>query len=180
MTEEEKLYFSGILIGNVITEKTSLREELGKPGPADITMTGPFELIIHEMEIEKQTIRFLLWTIDSRSESWEKIRESYYKDASGAIIVFDSAKEDWIENLKFWVKEIKKANTKITMVLVYNLIDKEENDSIQIREIIAGKIFKRYKKKFSIVELNSISNKEIKEIYLTLCKKYVKKKEKTK
>ncbi|MHA1186870.1 MAG: hypothetical protein ACTSSK_08360, partial [Candidatus Heimdallarchaeota archaeon] len=72
MTEEEKLYFSGILIGNVITEKTSLREELGKPGPADITMTGPFELIIHEMEIEKQTIRFLLWTIDSRSESWEK------------------------------------------------------------------------------------------------------------
>ncbi|MHA1442015.1 MAG: hypothetical protein ACTSPK_09160 [Candidatus Heimdallarchaeota archaeon] len=46
MTEEEKLYFSGILIGDAITEKTSLREELGKPGPADITMTGPFELII--------------------------------------------------------------------------------------------------------------------------------------
>ena len=178
MTKEEKQHFSGILIGDVITEKTSLREELGKPGPADITMTGPFELIIHEMELEKQTVRFRLWTIDSSSENWRIIRGTYYKDASGAIIVFDSTEENWLNNLKFWIKEIKRANSKITMVLVNNTINKEGNNSAQIEEIIAEKIFKRYKHKFSYIELKTITTENVEEIYRALCYKLIESKKK--
>ena len=169
MASKESLYFSGIIVGDAKNEKTSLREKLGEYETLDTTHTGPFELIQHEFKLEKKKVQISLWTIDSSSENWRIIRGAYYNDASGAIIVFDSTEKNWIDELKFWVKEIKRANTKITMVLVHNLIEKEENDSTQIREIIAEKIFKRYKKKFSIVELKSISNKEIEEIYLALC-----------
>lgn len=179
MTEEVQRHFTGIIIGDAIVEKTSLREKLGEIQALDITHTGPFELLIHEMKIKKQTTRIRLWTIDSSSESWETIRGTYYSNASGAIIVFDTREENWIDELKFWIKEIKRANSKITMVLVHNLIDKEENDSEQIREIITEKIFKRYKYKFSFVELKEITDYKIEEIYVKLCEKNFEKQEKT-
>ncbi|NHJ47639.1 MAG: hypothetical protein FK733_07615 [Asgard group archaeon] len=177
MIEEKKLFFSSVLIGDAVTEKTSIREQLGEIEPLDITFTGPFTLISHELKIKRQIIQIRLWTMDSSSVSWEKIRETYYRDVRGAIIIFDSTEENWFNNLKFWIKEIKRANSKITMVLVHNLIEKEENDSNQIKEIIAEKIFKRYKVKFSFIELRTITNKKVEEIYLKLCKKLLEKNE---
>jgi GTPase SAR1 family protein len=168
MTEEEIKYISGILIGDAITEKTSLRKKLGITESLDITFTGPFTLISRGLIIKNQKIQFSLWTMDSSSENWKIERGTYYKYATGAIIIFDSTDENWINWLKFWVKEIKREKSKINMVLVHNLIDKDEIESKHIEEIIAEKIFKRYKKKFSIIELRSITDKIIKKIYLKL------------
>ena len=165
---EDKSYLSAIIVGDVVTDETSLRDKLGEIENLGITHTGPFELIKYEFEHEKKKIEISLWTIDSSSDNWKTIRGEYYKYASGAIVIFDNEEENWIDNLKFWVKEIKRVKSNITIVLVHDLIGKKEVNSQQIKELIAEKIFKRYKHKFSIFEITTITDEEVMEIYKRL------------
>jgi DnaJ family protein C protein 27 len=70
-------------------------------------------------------IRVNFWDM-SGSESFFEVRNEFYKDASGAILVYDVANRTTFDSLPAWLEEARKygAGNDIPIILVANKVDK--------------------------------------------------------
>ena len=60
----------------------------------------------------------------------------YYRDADGAVLVFDISKRETFENLKeYWFKELKdKAPENIQIAIVGNKCDITDKETVTMKE----------------------------------------------
>eukprot|EP01035_Chromulina_nebulosa_P021365 gene21365-27678_t len=87
----------------------------------DLTIGVDFGSKIIELEGEK--VKLQIWDTAGQ-ESFRSIARSYYRDASGALLVFDVTRRETFKHLSRWLQEARQfANPNIAVTLVGNKSD---------------------------------------------------------
>ena len=83
----------------------------------------------NDLEVEVQ-----LWDTAGQ-ERFRTIAKSYYKGAHGIILIYDVTNRKTYENIRKWLNQINnEASNKISIILVANKIDREEERQISVEE----------------------------------------------
>ena len=79
----------------------------------------------------------LLLNNDSQAgqESFRSITRSYYRDAAGALLVYDITRRDSFLHLTRWLEEAKQnGNPSMTIMLIGNKSDQEQRRAVSTKE----------------------------------------------
>lgn len=97
-----------ILLGDSSTGKTQLsRRFTNKDFRVDSTATVGLEFATREIPFERCVIKAQIWDTAGQ-ERFESMTKVYYRDALGALLVYDATNRTSFENLKnVWLKQLK-------------------------------------------------------------------------
>jgi small GTP-binding protein len=70
-------------------------------------------------------VRFVIWDLAGQAQ-FKRVRQTYLGNAEAGILVFDVTRKDTFDKLENWFKEIKEVSTTISLILVGNKIDLED------------------------------------------------------
>ena len=91
------------------------------------------------MKIDKKTVKVIFWDTAGQ-EGFSSLTKQYYREADGAIIVYDITNMSSFKDIKNWMDDVKReTNNKAIMILVGNKSDKiyEREVKTQVSEIFA-------------------------------------------
>jgi small GTP-binding protein len=89
------------------------------------------ELSTKVLQIEGKTIQNQIWDTAGQ-ERFRAITSAYYRNAVGAIIVFDLTKPKTFENLAKWLREVREyAEASISVMIIGNKSDLSEAKEIK-------------------------------------------------
>lgn len=135
------------------------------------------EIFTKEVEYEPEKTALLsIWDIGGEKR-FEFIRSTFYKGASGALLVFDLTREETYEEIKKWLAEIKKSTGKdFPLVLIGNKLDKIEEVGVHIDRDEA----RAFAKKEGIIYIETTTKSEelIENTFLKLARKIISNKKK--
>ncbi|KKN72230.1 hypothetical protein LCGC14_0412840 [marine sediment metagenome] len=162
-----------LFIGPEIDEKSELITNFIKSRfNLDYKSTLGVEIFTKNLEFEPgKTALLSIWDIGGEKR-FELIRSTFYKGASGALLVFDLTSEKTYEEIKKWLSEIKKFTGKdFPLVLIGNKLDEIEEVGAHIDrdEVIA---FAR-KKGITYIETSPKSKELIENTFLKLTSKII-------
>ena len=82
----------------------------------------------------ESTVRFVIWDLAGQAQ-FKRVRQSYLANAEAGILVYDVTNRISFENVnQNWYSEIKKASPNISLVLVGNKIDLENDRVVSTEE----------------------------------------------
>lgn len=88
--------------------------------------------------IEGQQIKLQIWDTAGQ-ESFRSITRSYYRDAAGALLVYDITRRESFNHLSRWLEEARQnGNPSMTVMLIGNKTDLEHRRAVSTKE---GEIF---------------------------------------
>jgi Ras-related protein Rab-11A len=88
------------------------------------------EFATRNIEIEDKRVRAQIWDTAGQ-ERYRAITNAYYRNATGALLVYDITRKDSFENVKRWLNELREnADPSIVLMLVGN-----KNDLNQFRQV---------------------------------------------
>lgn len=130
------------------------------------------EIFTKEVEYEPgKTALLSIWDIGGEKR-FEFIRSTFYKGASGALLVFDLTREETYEEIKKWLSEIKKSTGKdFPLVLIGNKLDKIEEVGVHIDRDEARAFAK--KEGITYIETTTKSEELIENTFLKLTRKII-------
>ena len=138
-----------IVIGDGAVGKTSLIKKYTKGGfEKDYIKTIGAQFSKYDEEIEDSNCKLLFWDIAGQRE-YDFMRPTFYKGSKAAIIVFSHTDKDSFDHIPNWHEEIKEHVGKLPIVLFGNktdLVDEEDLDDENVREIVKQKDFLGYYK----------------------------------
>ncbi|MFX0207460.1 MAG: Rab family GTPase [Candidatus Hodarchaeota archaeon] len=120
------------MIGEPAVGKTSLsRRFVTGKFEADYLSTIGVDVYRKDMKIDDKSFVFQIWDLGGQ-EKYEKVRQNFYKGATGAILVFDLLRPVTFEKLDYWIEEMKRNAGTIPFAICGNKIDlvKEKNRKI--------------------------------------------------
>jgi Ras-related protein Rab-21 len=88
------------------------------------------------MRVGDQNFKINLWDTAGQ-ERFRAIAPIYYKEARGAVLVYDITDKTSFERVVKWVKELKSMVGDITMVIAGNKCDREQHRQIDKNQAIA-------------------------------------------
>ncbi|KAJ8612937.1 hypothetical protein CTAYLR_006192 [Chrysophaeum taylorii] len=96
-----------VVVGDPETGKTSLIKQLvhGKFHPKYKGSTG-VEFYLDEIHVREEVVRLQLWDIAGRDNRIGAIAKAYYKDAFGAMVVYDITRPSSFDTVADWKREI--------------------------------------------------------------------------
>ena len=135
------------------------------------------EIFTKEVEYEPgKTALLSIWDIGGEKR-FEFIRSTFYKGASGALLVFDLTREETYEEIKKWLSEIKKSTGKdFPLVLIGNKLDKIEEVGSHIDRDEARAFAK--KEGITYIETTTKPGELIENTFLKLARKIISNKKK--
>ncbi|MFX1568702.1 MAG: GTP-binding protein [Promethearchaeota archaeon] len=78
-------------------------------------------------------VRFVIWDLAGQAQ-FKRVRQTYLGNAEAGILVFDVTRKDTFDKLENWFKEIKEVSTTISLILVGNKIDLEDERVVSAEE----------------------------------------------
>jgi small GTP-binding protein len=81
----------------------------------------------------RSKVRFVIWDLAGQSQ-FKRVRQSYLANAETGILVFDVTNLTSFENVGNWYKEIIKASPNISLIMVGNKIDLEDQRKVSFEE----------------------------------------------
>ena len=128
-----------ILLGEIGVGKTSIiKKYVGKNNLND---NPENDFVIKNYDIDENTTAELTIYDTTNEEKLGKITKNYYKDAHGALIVFDLTNKESFNKVKYWLKEIdSNAPRDIVLCLLGNKADLTYDRIVQYEDAkeIAG------------------------------------------
>ena len=123
-----------ILLGEIGVGKTSLiKKFVGNKNNLNDNPGNDF--IIKNIDIDENTTAELSIYDTTNEEKLGKITKNYYKDAHGAIIVFDLTNKESFNKVKFWLKEIDTNGPRdIVLCLLGNKSDLTYDRTVQYED----------------------------------------------
>jgi Ras-related protein Rab-1A len=70
-------------------------------------------------------VRFVIWDLAGQAQ-FKRVRQTYLANAEVGILVYDVTRKETFDSLENWFKEIKNVSPKISLILVGNKIDLED------------------------------------------------------
>jgi len=90
-----------------------------------------------KVAVGSQQVQLSIWDTAGQ-ERFHALGPIYYRDASGALLVYDITDAESFAKVKNWVKELRKiVGNDITIVIAGNKIDLEKNRAVNEQEAIA-------------------------------------------
>ncbi|KAK7199808.1 Ras-related protein RAB2B [Novymonas esmeraldas] len=92
------------------------------------------------ISIQGKTVKLQIWDTAGQ-ESFRSITRSYYRGASGALLVYDVTRRDTFTHLQSWLEDAKaNANTALVIMLIGNKCDLDSKRQVSKEE---GEAFAR-------------------------------------
>lgn len=117
--------FKIVLLGDPGVGKTSLvLRYVNDSFSEQYTKTIGADFLVKSLDLFKSHFRLIIWDIGGEKH-WTSVRDRYMQGADGCILILDtSRKQDGIEYINNWVKEIHASTgEKIPIVIIGNKID---------------------------------------------------------
>ena len=136
--------FKYIIIGDPSVGKSCiLNQFLNETFTEDYDITVGVEFGAKTIEIGKTKLKLQIWDTAGQ-DSFKSITRAYYRGAAAALICYDITSRESFDNLQNWLDECREnGNPEMTLVLVGNKIDLNENREISTEE---GKKFAKANK----------------------------------
>lgn len=100
----------------------------------DLTIGVDFGCRVIELGEKKERIKLQIWDTAGQ-ESFRSIARSYYRDAAGALLVYDVTRRDTFQHLQRWLQETRQfSNPAICITVVGNKIDLTSRRAVQTTE----------------------------------------------
>ena len=97
-------------------------------------LTIGVEFAIKFLEIKNKNIKIQVWDT-AGEEAFQSITKSYYRNAIGALLVYDITKKSSFEHLQKWLDSVKENSSKnIKIILIGNKIDLEDKREVTFQE----------------------------------------------
>ena len=124
-----------ILIGDSGVGKTNLLRRYTKDDfDREIRATIGVDFSAMEYEYKGRVIKVQFWDTAGQ-EKYRSIAESYFRNAHGAVIVFDLTDKKSFENLEQWRQELTKTGNKLLDVVVTgNKVDLDGERKVGLKE----------------------------------------------
>ena len=136
MSENEKIEYKVILLGNSGVGKTSLFKKIitGEFFEKNISTIGMDKRTLHveaEVQENNQTVTksFEISLVDTAGqERFKAITKTYYKESDGILLIYDVTNKESFLNVKNWIDSIYDSlgnheNSKYIIILIGNKID---------------------------------------------------------
>jgi Ras-related protein Rab-2A len=132
-------------------------------------LTIGVEFAIKFLEIKNKNIKIQIWDT-AGEEAFQSITKSYYRNAIGALLVYDITKKSSFEHLQKWLDSVKENSSKnIKIILIGNKIDLEDKREVTFQE---GEEFAKNNGLYffetsakNFKNINEVFNKLTEEIY---------------
>ena len=122
-----------LLVGEAAVGKTSLVQKFVKNQfAADYKLTVGVDILTKDVEFKSGEIATLsIWDIGGQ-QRFDFIRETFYKGATGALIVFDLTREATYTETRRWLSDIRQSAGNIPFALIGNKEDLLEDIGVVI------------------------------------------------
>ncbi len=163
-----------VLLGPAATGKTSLIWRFIKSKfNADYRLTFGCEVITKDVEYEPGEIATVeMWDIGGQMY-FEFIRDKLYKDADGALLVFDLTRADTYDQVTTkWLQEVRQcAGENIPFVLIGNKIDLIK----ELGEVVNRLDAKQFavSQKSTYIETSSLDGTSVDEVFLEITRRVI-------
>ena len=164
-----------ILGGDGAVGKTSMVHRFVEDSfQTDYKSTIGTSIMKKECEFEglKSKVRFVIWDLAGQAQ-FKRVRQSYLAKAEAGVLVYDVTRKETYENINNWYEEIKKVTPTISLILVGNKIDLEDQRQVSKEqgEALAEKL------EVSYIETSAKTGENIEDAFkmlaLQMIKKYV-------
>ena len=99
-----------------------------------ITNTIGVDFLLKDMMVRDQSLKVQFWDTAGQ-EKYRAIANAYYKNAQGAIVVYDITSRESLENVSKWLQELNEFGEKgIQILLIGNKMDEQENRQVSFLE----------------------------------------------
>jgi small GTP-binding protein len=155
-----------VLLGDARVGKTSLRRTFFGEGfqkPYEVTIGADFAAKRFSMPDKKEQswlITSNIWDLSGQNK-FKIIRETYYKGVSGALMVYDIARQETFDSIKTWINELVDNNKQhmVPMVVIANKADlKLEMDNTipaEMGQELAEKLTEEYNEPVQFLEASA-------------------------
>jgi DnaJ homolog subfamily C member 27 len=125
---------------------------------------------VKPISIEEKAVRVNFFDL-SGDDRFREVRNEFYRDTQGVVLVFDPSKRDTFENLSNWIQEASKfgADSNVSYVLLAN--NKGENRKVAERE---GRAWAE-KHGMHYFEVSARTGTGVEESFMTLFRQVLKK-----
>ena len=97
-------------------------------------LTIGVEFAIKFFEKDNKNIKIQIWDT-AGEEAFQSITKTYYRNAIGALLVYDITKKSSFEHIKNWLDSVKENSTKnIKIILIGNKSDLEDKREVTFQE----------------------------------------------
>ncbi|KAL9088099.1 MAG: hypothetical protein Q9159_003297 [Coniocarpon cinnabarinum] len=97
--------------------------ELGINNPSPTSPQAPAQTVKNQPDTRQKSMKLSLWDTAGQ-ETYKSITRSYFRGASGALLVFDITRHATFESVTSWLEDLKQiADSEIVVVLVGNKSD---------------------------------------------------------
>ena len=130
--EQKEFIYKILLLGDSSVGKTCFLMRYTDNTFQDIHMsTIGLDYKLKNVQLEDgKMVKIQVWDTAGQ-DRFRSITKNYYKGAHGIILIYDVTENKSFENLKNWMNQIKEeVSNRVTIVLVGNKIDDEENRKI--------------------------------------------------
>ena len=127
-----------LLLGDAAVGKTSLIKQFIKGSFAkDYKMTIGTDIFTKDIITDEHTITLSIWDIAGQ-ERFKFFRQSFYRGASGAMVVFDLTRYPTFNpNVVNWLKELWGFTGRLPVVLIGNKVDLADLRNIRKADVQA-------------------------------------------
>ena len=88
------------------------------------------------VQVGSTNVQLSIWDTAGQ-ERFHALGPIYYRDASGALLVYDITDAESFNKVKNWVKELRKiVGSEITIIIAGNKIDLEKNRNVDEAEAV--------------------------------------------
>jgi Ras-related protein Rab-2A len=121
--------FKYIIIGDTAVGKSCLLLQFtDKRFRPDHDLTIGVEFGARFIQIEDKTVKLQIWDTAGQ-ESFRSITRSYYRGATGALLVYDISRRDTFNHLSRWLDEARlNANPHMVIMLIGNKMDLDKRE----------------------------------------------------
>jgi len=168
----ESLQFKIVLLGEGCVGKTSLslRYVQDQFNPQH-KQTQVATFLTKKLAIDGKRVNLAIWDTAGQ-EKFHSLGPIYYRDANGALLVYDITDNDSFSKVKNWVKELRKMlGNEIVLAIAGNKCDLEKNRVVSEEEALS------YAAKVKARHFNTSAklNKGVEEVFLDLTKRLLEK-----
>jgi small GTP-binding protein len=131
-----KTSFKVVVVGSTAVGKSSMVERLiGGTFPEEVQSTVGVEFRSFVCQLDDHAIRLQIWDTAGQ-ERFRSVSTAYFRDAVGAVLVYDITKEETFEDLTTWLTDLQQlCHPNAFILLVGNKCDREDDRKVGVQQV---------------------------------------------